>query len=226
MRTSIQSYKYLSDVELIKQLHQGAELYSKFANTYLLFLFKKNKLDLYQKYEVYYGERNFMHLAGIRSKTLSAVEFYKACLEGTICKQDCTPKNSTTNMYVKVSILKEMLNLKNGKCYKIGEKNLVTRDNDFEMATGNGTGIIGYDSRISKVGSKTVNKNSKSIPTTLLSNPITNYCSSPNKIIFILQKFEVNQQYNKLFYEIKNNLLIQEYPTLPEKIKKMISITI
>lgn len=55
MRKTIQSYKYLSDAELIKQLHQGAELYSKFANTYLLFLFKKNKSDLYEMYEVYYG---------------------------------------------------------------------------------------------------------------------------------------------------------------------------
>lgn len=225
MGKTIQSYKYLSDAELIKQLHQGAELYSKFANTYLLFLYKKNKSDVYEMYEVYYGEGNFMHLAGIRSKTLNAVDFYKGCLSGIICKCDCTPKNSITNMYEKVSIITEMLNLKYGKCYKIGEKNLVTRDNDFEMATGNGIGVIGYDSRISKSGSKQVNKSSKPIPTTLLSNPITKYCSSPNKIIFILQKSEANQHYSEIFFEIKKNLLIQEYPTLPQEIKRMINVT-
>lgn len=70
-----------------------------------------------------------------------------------------------------------------------------------------------------------VNKFNKSIPTTLLSNPITNYCSSPNKIIFILQKPEADQYYNRIFFEIKKGLFIQEYPTLPEKIKEMIKIT-
>ena len=44
--------------------------------------------------------------------------------------------------------MEQMLDLRNSKCYKIGEKNLVTRDNDFEMATGNVNGIMGYDSRI------------------------------------------------------------------------------
>lgn len=46
--------------------------------------------------------------------------------------------------------MEKILDLRNSKCYKIGEKDLVTRDNDFEMATGNSTGVIGYDSRIRK----------------------------------------------------------------------------
>lgn len=49
-----------------------------------------------------------------------------------------------------------MLDLRNSKCYKIGEKNLVTRDNDFEMATGNVNGIMGYDSRIGIKGTNKV----------------------------------------------------------------------
>ena len=40
--------------------------------------------------------------------------------------------------------MEKILDLRNSKCYKIGEKDLVTRDNDFEMATGNLTGVIGY----------------------------------------------------------------------------------
>ena len=56
-----------------------------------------------------------------------------------------------------------MLDLRNSKCYKIGEKNLVTRDNDFEMATGNVNGIMGYDSRIRIKGTNKVDstKNGK-----------------------------------------------------------------
>ena len=47
-----------------------------------------------------------------------------------------------------------MLDLRNSRCYKIGEKDLVTRDNDFEMATGNSVGVMGYDSRVKiKAGS-------------------------------------------------------------------------
>lgn len=53
-------------------------------------------------------------------------------------------------------IMEQMLDLRNSKCYKIGEKNLVTRDNDFEMATGNVNGIMGYDSRIRIKGTNKV----------------------------------------------------------------------
>lgn len=47
-------------------------------------------------------------------------------------------------MYSKIGVMEKILDLRNSKCYKIGEKDLVTRDNDFEMATGNLTGVIGY----------------------------------------------------------------------------------
>ena len=40
--------------------------------------------------------------------------------------------------------MEQMLDLQNSKCYKIGAKDLVTRDNDFEMATGNASGVVGY----------------------------------------------------------------------------------
>ena len=78
-----------------------------------------------------------MHLAGIKSDKLSANEFYEACVGGTITREDCNPRRDANTMYSKVAIMEQMLDLRNSKCYKIGEKNLVTRDNDFEMATGN-----------------------------------------------------------------------------------------
>ena len=76
-----------------------------------------------------------MHLAGIKSDKLSANEFYEACVGGTITREDCNPRKDANTMYSKVAIMEQMLDLGNSKCYKIGEKNLITRDNDFEMAT-------------------------------------------------------------------------------------------
>ena len=120
-----------------------------------------------------------MYLAGIKSETLSAVEFYDACINGTIVKKDCTPRRDANTIYSKVAIMEQMLDLRNRKCYKIGEKDLVTRDNDFEMATGNSVGVMGYDSRIRIKGNNKLDKTKSPIPTTLLNNAITQYCSRP-----------------------------------------------
>lgn len=91
-----------------------------------------------------------MHLAGIKSETLSATAFYEACEKQIIKREDCKPRRDSNTMYAKAAVMEQMLNLRNSKCYKIGAKDLVTRDNDFEMATGNECGVIGYDSRIKK----------------------------------------------------------------------------
>ena len=54
-------------------------MYSEYADTTLLFIFREKKSDVYDYYEVRYGKNNFMHLAGIKSETLSATAFYEAC---------------------------------------------------------------------------------------------------------------------------------------------------
>lgn len=165
-----------------------------------------------------------MHLAGIKSKSLSANNFYEACLNAEITREACNPRRDASTMYSKVSIMEQMLNLRDSKCYKIGEKNLVTRDNDFEMATGNLNGIIGYDSRVKIKRTDTVDQTKAPVPTTLLTNPITDYCSKPQKIMFILQKCGGENTYNKLFFEIKKGLLKSEKEIFSEKLKKLISI--
>lgn len=83
------------------------KLYSEYADTTLLFIFREKKSDVYDYYEVRYGKNNFMHLAGIKSKTLSIVDFYTACekqiikgrLQSTkkckyyVCKNSCYGTN-------------------------------------------------------------------------------------------------------------------------------------
>lgn len=214
----------LTPAELLTVLCKSAALYSEYADTTLLFIFKKKKADAYDYYEVRYGKNNFMHLAGIKSETLSAVEFYEACEKGIIKREDCNPRRDSNTMYAKVAVMEQMLDLRNSKCYKIGTKDLVTRDNDFEMATGNASGVVGYDSRIKKKRTQIVDDSKTSIPTTLLNNPITYYCTRPQKIMFILQKYDGESTYNKLFYEIKKELFQTEKEYFSDELKNLISI--
>lgn len=212
----------LTPAELLTVLCKSAALYSEYADTTLLFIFKKKKADAYDYYEVRYGKNNFMHLAGIKSETLSAVEFYEACEKGIIKREDCNPRRDSNTMYAKVAVMEQMLDLRNSKCYKIGTKDLVTRDNDFEMATGNASGVVGYDSRIKKKRTQIVDDSKASIPTTLLNNPITYYCTRPQKIMFILQKYDGESTYNKLFYEIKKELFQTEKEYFSDELKNLI----
>lgn len=224
MKCKVQNTRILVPEELLTILCKSATLYSEYADTTLLFIFREKKSDEYDYYEVRFGKNNFMHLAGIRSETLSANEFYEACIKGTITRKDCNPRRDANTMYLKVAIMEQLLDLRNSKCYKIGEKNLVTRDNDFEMATGNSNGVMGYDSRIKIKGTDKVDRTKTPIPTTLLNNSITDYCSRPQKIMFILQKFDEESTYNKLFYEIKKDLFQTEKEFFADGLKALISI--
>ena len=224
MKYKLQNTRILTPTELLTILCKSAALYSEYADTTLLFIFREKKADAYDYYEVRYGKNNFMHLAGIKSETLSAVEFYEACEKRIIKREDCNPRRDANTMYAKVAVIEQMLDLRNSKCYKIGAKDLVTRDNDFEMATGNASGVVGYDSRIKKKGTQIVDETKASIPTTLLNNPITEYCTRPQKIMFILQKYDGESTYNKLLYEIKKELFQAEKEFFSDELKKLIAI--
>jgi len=103
MAYKVQNVKVLTSEELIRILHKSAILYSEYADTTLLFIFREKKTDTYDYYEVRFGKNNFMHLAGIKSNKLSANEFYEACVEGTITKEDCNPRRDAVTMYLKVA---------------------------------------------------------------------------------------------------------------------------
>lgn len=222
MKPQIHRIIKLTETQLIFKLHTAAQMYSSYADTTLLFIFSKGKESPYGTYEATFYQYNFMHLAGIKSQTKSAKEFYEACLSGTIKKEDCSPTHSINNMYEKISVINNLLDFKHSKCYRMGEKDLITKDNDFELATGNNTGVIGYDHRISQSDSKKINQNKKAMPTTLLTTPITQLVSNPEKIMFILQKPIEEKMYQKILYEIKNDLLKEKYTLLPQNIQDII----
>lgn len=224
MKYRVQNIRALTPDELLSILCKSAKLYLEYADTTLLFIFREKKTDVYDYYEVRFGKNNFMHLAGIKSKKMSANEFYEACIKGKITRDACNPRRDANTMYSKVAIMEQMLDLRHSKCYKIGEKNLVTRENDFEMATGNSNGVMGYDSRIKIKGTDKVDKTKAPVPTTLLNNSITDYCSRPQKIMFILQKSDEESTYNKLFYEIKKDLFQIEKECFADELKSLITI--
>ena len=60
--------------------------------------------------------------------------------------------------------------------------------------------------------------------TSLFNNPITDYCTRPQKIMFILQKYEGESTYNKLFYEIKKDLFQTEKEFFSDELKKLITM--
>lgn len=225
MSIRISSTPRYDEPQMLAQIKKAALAYKKIAETTLMFIYRESKFSPYCAYEVFYGSINFMHLLGIKSRTLKALEFYKTCLgdgDRVLKKEDCSPVHDMKTLYNKISVIDMLLDFKNCKCYRIGKKDLVTRDNDFEMAIGNNSGIIGYDPRISIRGSRKVDMSSPCIPTTLLNKPIHDYCSKPNKIVFVLQKSSCDKKYSTIFFEIKKGLFKEIFPSFPEDIKKLI----
>ena len=84
MKYKVQNIRALTPEELLTKLCKSAMIYSEYADTTLLFIFREKKSEAYDYYEVRFGKNNFMHLAGIKSQALSAVEFYEACLNKRI----------------------------------------------------------------------------------------------------------------------------------------------
>lgn len=73
MKYKTQNIRALNPKELLTSLCKAASLYSEYADTTLLFIFREKKSAPYDYYEVRFGKNNFMHLAGIKSKNMSAV---------------------------------------------------------------------------------------------------------------------------------------------------------
>lgn len=109
MKCKVQNTRILTPEEVLTILCKSATLYSAYADTTLLFIFREKKSDAYDYYEVRFGKNNFMHLAGIKSGTLSANEFYEACVGGTITREDCNPRRDANTMYSKGELESQLL---------------------------------------------------------------------------------------------------------------------
>lgn len=68
MKYKVQNIKALTPEELLSKLCKSATIYSEYADTTLLFIFREKKSEACDYYEVRFGKNNFMHLAGIKSQ--------------------------------------------------------------------------------------------------------------------------------------------------------------
>ena len=64
MQFKAKNTRLMDAEELLSKLHKSAILYSEYADTTLLFIFRESRTAVYDYYEVRFGKNNFMHLAG------------------------------------------------------------------------------------------------------------------------------------------------------------------
>lgn len=205
------------DARLLVELKKSAERYNKYVNKKVLFIYRKDMKPSseYMCYEVFFGDDNFMHLAGFQRDKINASTFYEKCALGTISTAELNFKESRKAASSKLSILPELLDYQYVKLYRIGKKDLVTLKNKFEIGLGNDRGIIGFDKRNSYPPIPR--------PITVMKRPIQEYVSNPMKIIAILMKNDTDISYNTVVTCTSTGVEVSE---LPKYIAKKIDISL
>ena len=188
-----------TEEKILSALRTNAELYARYAGTYLTFIHARSRSAPPQSSPVYFGCEQFMHLVGIRSETGSAAEFYERCLNGAVKPEDCTPTHSVANRNQKIAILPLLFDFSRAKIYQFGDKDLSTKYNDFTIATGNRNGTIGYDNRDPHIGCP--------IPVTLLTSSLQTYCSEVHKLLAVVQQAQPTSREKTVIYERKDGVL-------------------
>ena len=77
---AIYEKKVLPDNILIKNLRKAAKIYEQYAGKKILIVYARGKRGPFYTYEFYAGEKNFQHLAGVKSPQ-GAVWFFRKCLD-------------------------------------------------------------------------------------------------------------------------------------------------
>ena len=68
----------LTNEQLIAEIYKAAAEYEKLLNKKFLII-GKNKTSDYFWFECFFEKKHFMHLLGIKSKTLSSTDFFDIC---------------------------------------------------------------------------------------------------------------------------------------------------
>lgn len=190
--------------KLLAELKKSAERYNKYVNHKVLFIYRKDMKPTseYMCYEVFFGDDNFMHLAGFKRDKINATTFFNKCVSGNLSPNELTFKESRKAASSKLSILPGLLDYQHVKLYKIGEKDLISLNNEFDMGLGNNSGIIGFDKR-------SINP---PIPTTIMKKPIQDYVSNPKKVLAILMKNKTDTYYNTVVACVSKGIEVSELP--------------
>lgn len=201
-----------TDSELIKLLHEAAVRYERYLNQNLIFIFHESaKNPVYDYYEVYFGKENFIHLAGFARGDISASEFFDKCLSGSILLKEVRFSENRKSASAKLGVLSGLLDYRHTKVYRIGNADLITLKNRFELAVGHGNGLMGFDQRSST---------GLPVPVTVLNRSITDFVSTPQILVVVLAKSRGEKYYTRIIGCPNSGFPIA---VLPEGIRKKIS---
>lgn len=198
---------------MLKNLCKSAEIYHEYAEKDVLVIYAKSKTGPFHIYEFHAGIENFQHLAGIKYPKGAKV-FYDKCVKGNIQRKDIVPVNNIKITSSKIEVLPAAIDLKNSNMYRIGKKNLITEFNQFSIAIGNSTSVMGLEKRGHYLP----------VPITVVNDNISRYCSAVESIFMVATKAVKDSQYSYLLYERTNDILAKA--EFSEEIQKKISCKI
>lgn len=210
----------LTNEELLKYIYKAAAEYDVLIEKSFLII-GKNKNSKYYWFECQFEKKNFMHLLGIDSVNYNAEDFFDKCNEydkgigSGILIKDCTHSrnHNRTTINEKASVCAEILKIHNAKCFKIGDKDKISRYVDFSYAYGSEV-TMGFQKN--NVGS--------SFPITLIPKNIDTFATKKYKVVFVYKKYIDDKVYKELFFEIKKELIKELFADFPEKLKKRIHL--
>lgn len=189
----------IPDELILQKISQATHIYSYYCNKDFLYIsLSTNKNNMFM-FEAQYTSGHFQHLCGIDSATMSPSDFYKNAINDNVTLNDCTPSRNHTRHEVldKLNSLIYLLNIKNTKMFRTGNRLHNVGNVDFDFAVGDSS-FIGY-----KIDSRT----KTCFPLTNMIAPIADYCVNPKRVSLILSKSSNKDLYDTVEYEASKNLL-------------------
>ena len=212
----------LTDEQLFNEIYKAAVEYEKLLGKKYLIIGKNRNSDYYW-FECFFEKKQFMHLLGIDSRTLSANEFFNRCAahnQGERVKlkiTDCTPSrnHSRNTINKKCSCCAALLRIQDAKYMNIGKKDKINQYVDFSYAYGK-EAILGF--KESTQGG--------CFPITLMPQNIDTVTTKKYKIIFALQKEKADEKYGCIISEIKKGIFSDIYndQCFPDALKELIEL--
>ena len=199
----------LSDEQLLAAIHDSAIAYSRLLNQTFLFIGKRRPNE-FLWFQCTFQKKNFMHLLGINSETLTADSFYEHAIKDCLLFSDCSASrnHSRGTINAKCSCCAEMLNISNAKYLNIGEKDKISMHMDFDYAYGN-IATLGFLQSSAGI----------CYPITLLPINIDELTSSRYRILFVCKKDTDEIFYKEPVIEIKNGIFAELFPAFPRELK-------
>ena len=209
----------LNDQDYLKCIHNAAVRYADLEGKTFLVI-GKNKNSGYYWFQCRFEAKNFMHLLGIKSKTLTADEFFQKAFEydagsespeDQLSIKDCSPSrnHSRTTLNEKVSSAIYLFQIENAKYMQVGEKDKVSQFVDFSYTYGH-EAVLGFQKL-----------SSESFPVTLIPRNIDEFVTKKYRVIFILSKKMEDKTYGILNAEIKKDILSELLPEFPDELKQL-----